>query len=75
MTLITMYRIIKNKPLKLVSLLEKHSQNHSKEYYYKLRSFDRDGTIDEMNNIEKSAQLLYMLRVNFNGLYRVNSKG
>ena len=73
--LITMYRVIKDKPLELISLLEKHSQNHSKDYYYKLRSFDRDGSIDEMNDIEKSARLLYMLRVDFNGLYRVNSKG
>ena len=28
-----------------------------------------------MNLVEKAARIMYMLRVNFNGLYRVNSKG
>ena len=27
-----------------------------------------------MSNVERAARILYMLRVNFNGLYRVNSK-
>jgi len=27
-----------------------------------------------MNNVERAARIMYMLRVNFNGLYRVNSK-
>lgn len=73
--LITMYRVIKDNPFELISLLEEHKLNHSKDYYYKLRSFDRDGTIDTMSDTEKSARLLYMLRVDFNGLYRVNSRG
>src|SRR5699024_12265768 len=44
-------------------------------YYYHIRSADRDGRYEELNDIEKAARLMYMLRVNFNGLYRVNSKG
>ena len=27
-----------------------------------------------MSEVERAARLMYMLRVNFNGLYRVNSK-
>lgn len=27
-----------------------------------------------MSDVERAARILYMLRVNFNGLYRVNSK-
>lgn len=35
---------------------------------------DRDGRIDALTDVERAARLLYMLRVCFNGLYRVNSK-
>ncbi len=35
---------------------------------------DRDGRINGLTDVERAARLLYMLRVCFNGLYRVNSK-
>lgn len=73
--LMTIYKVIKEYPIELITLLEKHKEYNSKDYYYDLRVMDRNGKIDELNDIEKSARLLYMLRVDFNGLYRVNSKG
>ena len=47
---------------------------NSKEYYLDLRSADRDERIDMMSEVQRAARILYMLRVDFNGLYRVNSK-
>lgn len=73
--LINMYRVIKNKPEELLKILGKHAKNNSKEYYLKIRSADRDGKIEKMSDVEKAARLLYMLKVDFNGLYRVNKKG
>lgn len=73
--LMTMYKVIKDCPEELIALLKVHQDSNSKGYYYRLREVDRDGRIDSMNDIQKSARLLYMLRVDFNGLYRVNSKG
>ena len=58
----------------LIEVLELHNKNNSKEYYLDLRSTDRDGRIEKMSGAHKAARLIYMLRVNFNGLYRVNSK-
>lgn len=72
--LINCYRQIKKYPQKLIELLTKHQENNSKEYYLKLRSADRDNRIDKITNIERAARIMYMLRVDFNGLYRVNSK-
>lgn len=72
--LINCYRQIKKYPQKLIELLTKHQENNSKEYYLKLRSADRDNRIDKMTNVERAARIMYMLRVDFNGLYRVNSK-
>lgn len=73
--LINVYRVIKKSPERLIELLKKHEINNSKDYYLDLRSVDRDGRIDKMSSIEKAARIIYMLKVDFNGLYRVNSKG
>ena len=72
--LINCYRQIKKYPQKLIELLIKHQENNSKEYYLKLRSADRDNRIDKITNVERAARIMYMLRVDINGLYRVNSK-
>lgn len=72
--LINCYQQIKKNPQILIELLAKHQENNSKEYYLDLRSADRDSRIDKMTDVERAARIMYMLRVDFNGLYRVNSK-
>lgn len=73
--LMNAYRVIKENPEELLVILKKHAENNSKEYYLNIRSADRDGRIGRMSDVEKAARLLYMLKVDFNGLYRVNKKG
>lgn len=65
---------MKDNPEQLIELLTNHQRENSKEYYLDLRSSDRDGRIDKMSEVERAARIMYMLRVDFNGLYRVNSK-
>lgn len=75
--LIHAYKQIRDDVDKLIELLTLHEQGNTerqKEYYLQVRSADRDGRIDSMSETERAARLLYMLRVDFNGLYRVNSK-
>lgn len=72
--LINAYTSIRDNVEELIALLETHKLYNSKDYYYGIRSVDRDGRIDTMTEIQRAARILYMLRVNFNGLYRVNSK-
>lgn len=72
--LINSYIQIKNNPTQLIELLKGHQESNNKEYYLEVRSADRDERINSMNDIERAARILYMLRVDFNGLYRVNSK-
>ncbi|SEP83782.1 DNA adenine methylase [Ignavigranum ruoffiae] len=69
------YSVIKDEVVKLIEVLKQHEINNSKEYYLNIREADRDGRYEQMTNVEKAARLIYMLRVDFNGLYRVNSKG
>ena len=72
--LINCYQQIKDNPQELIEILKVHQKYNSKEYYLDLRSADRDERIDMMSEVQRAARILYMLRVDFNGLYRVNSK-
>ena len=72
--LINCYQQIKDNPQELIEILKVHQEYNSKEYYLDLRSADRDERIDIMSEVQRAARTLYMLRVDFNGLYRVNSK-
>lgn len=72
--LVNCYLQIKERPLELIALLAEHQKNNSKDYFLDLRSVDRDGRIDMMTDAERAARIMYLLRVDFNGLYRVNAK-
>ncbi|EHR31921.1 DNA adenine methylase [Helcococcus kunzii ATCC 51366] len=72
--LILSYRAIKDDLNNLIEELEYHKQHNSKEYFLDLRSYDRNERINSLSNTQKAARIMYMLRVCFNGMYRVNSK-
>lgn len=73
--LVNSYLSIRENVNDLILLLESHEIYNSKEYYYETRAVDRDDRINSMTPVERAARIIYMLRVNFNGLYRLNSKG
>jgi DNA adenine methylase len=64
------YRVIQKEPESLIKLLEKHQENHSKEYYYVIRD-----EYEPQTGIETAARLIYLNKTCYNGLYRVNKKG
>ena len=70
--LILSYITIRDRVKELISALECHSDNYSKNpsmYYYKVRESNPKGQID------KVSRLIFLNKTCFNGLYRVNSKG
>lgn len=73
--LIEMYKTIRDSPTAIINNLRKHEMNNSKEYFLNIRELDRKKCFSELSDIDRAARLLYMLRVDFNGLYRVNKKG
>lgn len=67
--LINTYKALRDDWQSVEKLLEAHQKNHSKSYYYKTRS-EVFSTATE-----QAAQLLYLNRTCWNGLFRVNLKG
>ena len=72
--LINTYNAVMNNPEQLLAELSLHEQQNSKEHYYEVRAYDRDGTIDHLSSTQLAARMIYLNKTGFNGLFRVNSK-
>jgi DNA adenine methylase len=73
--LVNVYRTIRNDPEGLITLLNQHEENNTKEYFYQLRSLDRDHAFEALTEVERAARIIYLNKTCFNGLFRVNSQG
>lgn len=72
--IINVYKIIKEDVEKLIKELRKH-KNES-DYFYKIRSLDRDEEkFSKLSDVEKAARVIFLNKTCFNGLFRVNSQG
>ncbi len=67
--LINLWDCVINNSNELINSLDKFPKERDEEFYYKIRSQT------PINNIERSSRLIYLNKMCFNGLYRVNSKG
>lgn len=67
--LIDTYKGVRSRHVKLKNLLKIHHENHSKSYFYKVRSSE------PKELAERAARFIYLNRTCFNGIYRVNSNG
>lgn len=68
--LIEAYVAIKSDPGAIAMALSRYQELHSDEYYYSERNRNYPGS-----TIQRAAQLIYLNRTCWNGLYRVNRKG
>ena len=75
--LVCAYKCFQNDELfeSLKNELKKHEANHSEEYYYQIRSMDKEDGFFSLPIYVRAARMIYLNKSCFNGLYRVNSKG
>ena len=81
--LINLYLAIKNFPKKMVDKIEKLDLKYlsldvskKKEMYHLIRNYyNRIKLKDKKINLEKANLLMFLMRMCFNGVYRVNKKG
>ena len=81
--LINLYLAIKNFPKKIFDKIEKLDLKYlsldvskKKEMYHLIRNYyNRIKLKDEKINLEKANLLMFLMRMCFNGVYRVNKKG
>jgi len=72
--LINAYRVVKESPCELIKKLSEFKYNHSKEFYYDIRAWDREENFLKRDRIERASRFIYLNKTCFNGLYRVNKK-
>lgn len=73
--LINSYKVVKERPEDLISELNRFKIEHSKEFYYEVRSWDREDSFQNRSSLERASRFIYLNKTCFNGLYRVNRKG
>jgi DNA adenine methylase len=73
--LLTCYRVVRDHVEDLIVLLREHQAHHSLEYYYAIRSRDRDPSWADASPVERAARLIYLNKTCYNGLWRVNQQG
>jgi DNA adenine methylase len=73
--LINCYNTIKEHPQALLDLTREHQSRNCQDYYYEIRSRDRNLILESMSNIERAARIIYLNKTCYNGLFRVNRQG
>lgn len=71
--LINTYVVIRDRVQELLKELKKH--RYDEEYFYEVRSWDREKSFSRLSPAKRAARFIYLNKTCFNGLYRVNSKG
>ncbi len=73
--LINVYQVIQSDVDALIAKLQFHEAHHSQEYFYTIRSLDREADFAKMPAVDRAARFLYLNKTCYNGLFRVNAKG
>jgi DNA adenine methylase len=72
--LVNAWEVVKQLPEELMAALDEH--RHGEEYYYEVRSWDRDEKgLDLRTKVARASRFIFINKNGFNGLWRVNKDG
>jgi len=69
--LVDCYNQVRDNPEKIYEKLKEHTKKNSEEHYYSVRDLYNKSK----PSISQSARFIYLNKTNFNGIFRVNTKG
>lgn len=67
--LINIYNVIKYDPDELIEHLKKHKMNKFEDYFYQVRSWNRNDGYSMLSGIGKVTRIIYLNRTCYSGLY------
>jgi DNA adenine methylase len=71
--LMNCYKVVRDSLDELIDDLNSH--RNEKNYYYAVRSWDRDKSFENKTSVERASRIIFLNKTCYNGLFRVNSKG
>ncbi len=69
--LVNCYQVVRDQVQELMVALTQHRTHHDRAYYYHIRNRDPQA----LDRVQRAAQLIYLNKTCYNGLYRVNRTG
>ncbi|MDO5746294.1 MAG: DNA adenine methylase [Actinomycetaceae bacterium] len=73
--LMNLYQVIRDEPQELIDRLREHAGRNNSDYFYEIRSWDRQDTYRKLKPATRAARLVYLNKTCYNGLFRVNQSG
>lgn len=73
--LINLYTVVRDNPDALIRNLNRLSRQHNEENYYRVRDLFNNSLKHNRTTIASASYLLYLNKMGFNGLYRLNTEG
>ncbi len=66
---------VKEEPQELAEQLEHMFAHHCESAFYSIRNWDREGTLNLRQRVERAARFIYLQQTNFGGLVATNREG
>ena len=74
--LILTYMAVRDHGEAVTKKLAAHKENYCEEYFYRIRSLDREKeSFERLSDADLAARFIFLNKTCYNGLYRVNSRG
>lgn len=74
--LIAVYGVVRDDVEALIAALREHARHAlDPQYFYAVRSWDRDPGWSERSAVERAARMIFLNKTCYNGLHRVNRRG